>query len=678
MATLSTNIQYLKGVGEKRARLYARLGIATIGDLLEHYPRDYIDFSHPSSIISAPYDEPCAIRARVAAKSAEQRIRKGLSLFKVLVTDGRNDLMITFFNAKYAVASLKEEETYLFYGRVSGRIGRREMASPLVFPDDPALALSPVYPLTEGLSSKMIAANVRQALVLAEDLDQDLLPAAVREENNLCRRREALEAIHFPPNEKALARARRRLMFEELFHLNLALGQVKRASQKEAAAPMESVDMGGFFSLFPFDLTGAQQRAIDDCLKDLCRTVPMNRLLQGDVGSGKTMVAAACAYFAARNGYQTAMMAPTEILAVQHYQTWSKLFAGTGISVGLLTSSMGAAAKRQIKEQLAGGQLSIVVGTHALLQDSVAFSRLGLAITDEQHRFGVSQRMALAQKAEKGRYPHVLVMSATPIPRTLAFIIYGDLDLSILDEMPKGRLPVKTYLIDPPKRERAYGFIRKHLDAGEQAYVVCPLVEQGENSPEGLESAVEESERLARDFFSGYKVGMLHGRMKAAEKEQIMKDFQSGELQLLVSTTVIEVGVDVPNATVMLIQNAERFGLSQLHQLRGRVGRGGTESFCILVSAQTDSPRLRAICQTNDGFRIAEEDLKLRGPGDFFGLRQHGLPMMKIAGLLENMTLVDQTRAAALSILKTDPDLLLPEHAELRKRTGQMLETANA
>ena len=339
---------------------------------------------------------------------------------------------------------------------------------------------------------------------------------------------------------------------------------------------------------------------------------------------------------------------------------------------------MGAAAKRQIKEQLAGGQLSIVVGTHALLQDSVAFSRLGLAITDEQHRFGVSQRMVLAQKAEKGRYPHVLVMSATPIPRTLAFIIYGDLDLSILDEMPKGRLPVKTYLIDPPKRERAYGFIRKHLDAGEQAYVVCPLVEQGENSPEGLESAVEESERLARDFFSGYKVGMLHGRMKAAEKEQIMKDFQSGELQLLVSTTVIEVGVDVPNATVMLIQNAERFGLSQLHQLRGRVGRGGTESFCILVSAQTDSPRLRAICQTNDGFRIAEEDLKLRGPGDFFGLRQHGLPMMKIAGLLENMTLVDQTRAAALSILKTDPDLLLPEHAELRKRTGQMLETANA
>ena len=416
MATLSTNIQYLKGVGEKRARLYARLGIATIGDLLEHYPRDYIDFSHPSSITSAPYDEPCAIRARVAAKSAEQRIRKGLSLFKVLVTDGRNDLMITFFNAKYAVASLKEEETYLFYGRVSGRIGRREMASPLVFPDDPALALSPVYPLTEGLSSKMIAANVRQALVLAEDLDQDLLPATVREENNLCRRREALEAIHFPPNEKALARARRRLMFEELFHLNLALGQVKRASQKEAAAPMESVDMGGFFSLFPFDLTGAQQRAIDDCLKDLCRTVPMNRLLQGDVGSGKTMVAAACAYFAARNGYQTAMMAPTEILAVQHYQTWSKLFAGTGISVGLLTSSMGANAKRQIKEQLAGGQLSIVVGTHALLQDSVAFSRLGLAITDEQHRFGVSQRMARPKRQKKGDIPMFWLCPLRPFP----------------------------------------------------------------------------------------------------------------------------------------------------------------------------------------------------------------------------------------------------------------------
>ena len=352
------------------------------------------------------------------------------------------------------------------------------------------------------------------------------------------------------------------------------------------------------------------------------------------------------------------MMAPTEILAVQHYQTWSKLFAGTEISVGLLTGSMGSAAKRDVKARLADGRLSIVIGTHALLQDSVVFDRLGLVITDEQHRFGVSQRMALAQKAQAGRYPHVLVMSATPIPRTLAFIIYGDLDLSILDEMPKGRQPVKTYLIDPPKRERAYGFIRRHLDAGEQAYIVCPLVEQGENSPEGLESAVEEAERLARESFSGYAVGMLHGRMKAAEKERVMTDFQSGKLQLLVSTTVIEVGVDVPNATVMLIQNAERFGLSQLHQLRGRVGRGKAESFCILVSAQTDSPRLQAICKTNDGFQVAEEDLKLRGPGDFFGLRQHGLPMMKIAGLLEDMELVEKTRAAAIEVLKTDPDLL--------------------
>lgn len=678
MATLSTNIQYLKGVGEKRARLYARLGVATIGDLLEYYPRDYIDFSHPSSIIAAPYDRPCAIRARVASKSSEQRIRKGLSLFKVLVTDGQNDMLITFFNAKYTVSALKEEETYLFYGRVAGRIGRREMASPLVFQDDPDLAFSPVYSLTEGLSSKMIAANVRQALTLAEGLEQDPLPTAVRTAYELCGRREALESIHFPADQKALAKARRRLMFEELFQLNLALGQTKRASQKEAAAPMKPVVMNDFYHLFPFELTKAQKRAISDCLDNLCGTVPMNRLLQGDVGSGKTMVAAACSYFTVQNGYQTAMMAPTEILAVQHYQTWSKLFAGTEISVGLLTGSMGSAAKRDVKARLADGRLSIVIGTHALLQDSVVFDRLGLVITDEQHRFGVSQRMALAQKAQAGRYPHVLVMSATPIPRTLAFIIYGDLDLSILDEMPKGRQPVKTYLIDPPKRERAYGFIRRHLDAGEQAYIVCPLVEQGENSPEGLESAVEEAERLARESFSGYVVGMLHGRMKAAEKERVMTDFQSGKLQLLVSTTVIEVGVDVPNATVMLIQNAERFGLSQLHQLRGRVGRGKAESFCILVSAQTDSPRLQAICKTNDGFQVAEEDLKLRGPGDFFGLRQHGLPMMKIAGLLEDMELVEKTRAAAIEVLKTDPDLLLPEHAALREHTNQMLETAGA
>lgn len=678
MASLSANIQYLKGVGEKRARLYGKLGIAAIGDLLEYYPRDYIDFSHPLPIACAPFDRPCAIRARVSAKSPEQRIRRGLSLFKVLVTDGQSDLLITFFNAKYTVSSLKEEETYLFYGRAAGNLSRREMASPLVFPDDPNLSFSPVYPLTEGLSSKMIAANVRQALDTAEGLDYDPLPKGLREANGLCGRKEALENIHFPADEKALAGARRRLTFEELFYLNLALGQAKRASQKETAAPMRPVSMRGFYSLFPFSLTGAQQRAVDECLADFCRDAPMNRLLQGDVGSGKTMVAAACAYFCVQNGYQTAMMAPTEILAFQHYQTWSRLFQNAGISVGFLSGSLSAAAKRQIKEQLAAGQLQIVVGTHALLQESVSFHRLGLVITDEQHRFGVSQRMALAQKTQTGQFPHVLVMSATPIPRTLAFIIYGDLDLSVLDEMPQGRRPVKTYLIDPPKRERAYGFIRKHLDMGEQAYIVCPLVEQGENSPQGLEAAVEQARYLAEKVFAEYSVGILHGRMKSAEKEQVMADFQSGKIRLLVATTVIEVGVDVPNATVMMIQNAERFGLSQLHQLRGRVGRGRSESFCILVSRQTDSPRLRAVCKTNDGFQVAEEDLRLRGPGDFFGLRQHGLPAMKLAGLLEDMALVEQTRAAALEMLRSDPELLRPEHAGLKKRVGQMLVTAGA
>ncbi|MCI9406041.1 MAG: ATP-dependent DNA helicase RecG, partial [Oscillospiraceae bacterium] len=613
-----------------------------------------------------------------SAKSPEQRIRRGLSLFKVLVTDGQSDMLITFFNAKYTVSSLKEEQVYLFYGKAAGKFGRREMASPLFFPDDPNLSFSPVYPLTEGLSSKIIAANVRQALDTAEGLDCDPLPDTLREANDLCSRKDALGNIHFPVDERALVRARRRLIFEELLYLNLALGQAKRASQKEPAALMKPVPMQGFYSLFPFSLTGAQQRAINDCLTDFCRAAPMNRLLQGDVGSGKTMVAAACAYFSAQNGYQTAMMAPTEILAFQHYQTWSRLFQNAGISVGFLSGSLTAAAKRQIKEQLAAGEIQIIVGTHALLQDSVLFQRLGLVITDEQHRFGVSQRMALTQKTPDGQFPHVLVMSATPIPRTLAFMIYGDLDLSILDEMPKGRRPVKTYLIDPPKRARAYGFIRKHLDMGEQAYIVCPLVEQGENSPEGLEAAVEEARYLAERVFSDYAVGILHGRMKSAEKEQVMADFQNGKIRLLVATTVIEVGVDVPNATVMMIQNAERFGLSQLHQLRGRVGRGRCESFCILVSRQTDSPRLRAICKTNDGFRVAEEDLRLRGPGDFFGLRQHGLPTMKLAGLLEDMTLVEQARSAAMNILRSDPALQLSEHNELKKRVEQMLTTAGA
>ena len=678
MAALDTNIQFLKGVGEKRARLYGKLGIATIGDLLEYYPRDYIDFSSPCPIVSAPYDEPCAIRATVAAKSAEQRIRKGLSLFKVLVTDGQSDMLITFFNAKYSVAALKEEETYLFYGRVGGKLSRREMASPLVFADDGEAGFSPVYPLTEGLSSKMIAANVKQALSLTENLDEDPLPAGLREENGLCSRRTALENIHFPKNKEALAQARNRLMFEELFYLNLALGQTRRSARKKAAVSMKTVSMDGFYRLFPFTLTGAQQRAIGEVLADLSSDRPMNRLLQGDVGSGKTMVAAAAAYFAAQNGLQTAMMAPTEILAAQHYKTWSRLFENTDIKVGLLTGSMTAAQKKAARAQLESGEVQIMVGTHALLQENVKFSSLGLVVTDEQHRFGVAQRMALTQKAEGGLTPHVLVMSATPIPRTLAFIIYGDLDLSILDEMPKGRIPVRTYLIEPSIQPRAFGFIRKHLDAGRQAYIVCPLVEQTDTSPEGLQSAVENAERLAEKDFAGYRVGMLHGRMTPAENEAVMSDFAAGRIQLLVSTTVIEVGVDVPNATVMLIQNAERFGLSQLHQLRGRVGRGSAESFCILVSEKTDTPRLQAVCKTNDGFKVAEEDLKLRGPGDFFGLRQHGLPAMKIAGLLEDMLLVDRTRSAALAVLQKDPDLTLPEHLALRLRTAKMLDTAGA
>lgn len=678
MATLSTNIQFLKGVGEKRAQLYAKLGIATIGDLLEYYPRDYLDFSHPTAILAAPYDAACAVKATVVSKSDEQRIRKGLSLFKVLVTDGESDLILTFFNGKYAVSALKEEETYLFYGRVGGPFTRREMASPLVFPVNASCTFSPIYPLTGGLSSKIIAANVRQALALTDGLEVDPLPVQMRERYGLCAKRAALENIHFPTDEENLANARRRLMFEELFFLNLSLGLVRSNAKKETGVSMQSVFMEPFYRLFPFQLTGAQERAIADCLADLRREAPMNRLLQGDVGSGKTMVAAAAAYFAVQNGYQVAMMAPTEILATQHHQTWEALFQGTGISVGLLTGSMSAGAKKAIRERLASGDLQIVIGTHALLEDNVLFHRLGLVVTDEQHRFGVSQRLILSQKAQEGQLPHVLVMSATPIPRTLAFIIYGDLDLSILDEMPKGRQPIKTYLIDPPKRRRAYGFIRKHLDAGEQAYIVCPLVEVGENSPEGLEAAVEEAQRLAREDFSDYAVGMLHGKMKASQKDKVMADFKSGKVQLLVSTTVIEVGVDVPNATVMLIQNAERFGLSQLHQLRGRIGRGSRESFCILVSEKTDSPRLQAICKTTDGFRVAEEDLKLRGPGDFFGLRQHGLPLMKIAGLLEDMDLVTQTREAALAVLSQDPQLSLPIHRDLRLRTAKMLETAGA
>lgn len=663
-ANLPKDIQYLKGVGEKRAGLYKKLGVADVGALLRFYPRIYLDFTNPSPVASAPYDEPCVIRARVFLKAPEQRIRKGMTIYKVFATDDSTDLVLTFFNNPYAVDALAEGSEYLFYGRAAGTRGRREMPSPLVFPSDEEAGLSPVYPLTAGLTNRTVVQNMKQALALLSDNMPDPLPPALRREQELCHIAFALRNIHFPLSTEHLQAARKRLIFEELLTLALSLVLLRNRSREVSSALITNPDVQGFYDALPFTLTGAQKRAIDDALRDMQGTRPMSRLVQGDVGSGKTAVAAALCYAVAKNGLQSALMAPTEILAQQHYASLKPMLSAAGISCALLTGSVKAAQKKEILASLASGTLSFVVGTHALLSPEVTFHRLGLVVADEQHRFGVRQRATLAQK---GEHPHMLVMSATPIPRTLALMIYGDLDVSVLDELPPGRQTVKTYLIDSPKRHRAYNFIRGFLNEGRQAYIVCPLVEESESD---LASATEFAERLIDEDFHGYKVGLLHGKLKPAKKEEMMRLFQSGEIQLLVATTVIEVGVDVPNAVVMMIENAERFGLSQLHQLRGRVGRGRHASYCILVSDSQNEltrQRLTAMCKTTDGFKLAEEDLRLRGPGDFFGSRQHGLPELRVANLVDDMAVLQAAQNAAQDILNADPALTLPEHQGLKE-----------
>ena len=668
--TLSTPIQFLKGVGERRASQFARLGITDIGALLRHYPRQYEDWSNTVTIAAAPLGEPCCIKATALTAPQEHRVRKGLSLFKFTVSDGISILHITLFNNKYAAAKIKVGGEYLFFGTVTAGGRRMEMASPLIEPAQGGARIRPIYPQTEGLTSRMIESAMANALLaLDRELDQDPLPPTIRQEHTLCTRRYALENIHFPTGQEALAVARRRLVFEELLLLQLGLLRLKGRTRSRTGAVLTGDFTEEYVKLLPFTLTGAQTRAIADCVRDMQGECPMSRLVQGDVGSGKTAVAAGVAYTAVRNGFQAAMMAPTEILAEQHAKSLSKLLEPGGIRVGLLTGSMSVAKKRELLAFVAAGQIDFLIGTHALLSEGVEFRRLGLVITDEQHRFGVGQRAALAAK---GVNPHLLVMSATPIPRTLALILYGDLDVSILDELPPGRRPIETYAVGSVKRERAYGYVRKHLDQGRQGYIVCPLVEEGETD---LISATEYVGKLAVGPFKNYTLGLLHGKMKPMEKERVMADFAGNRIQLLVSTTVVEVGVDVPNAVIMVIENAERFGLAQLHQLRGRVGRGQYQSTCILISdAQNEEAvrRLRVMCQTNDGFKIADEDLKLRGPGDFFGSRQHGLPNLKIADLMGDMPLFREAQEAAQALIAADPALEQPENSLLQKEVQRL------
>ncbi|MBQ5544214.1 MAG: ATP-dependent DNA helicase RecG [Clostridia bacterium] len=682
---ISKPLSNYKGVGGKRAELFNKLGVGSSDALLRYYPREYEDWSDCVSVAEAKAcaesGEICCIRATVTSQVQSVFLRGGKTLYMARAVDGEGKpFRLTFFNNSYIPRMLVKGSEYTFRGKlVMGRNGA-EMASP-AFSENPSPRLVPVYRATEGLPSRQIAKVAEQVLAELPDDLSDPLPEWIRVKYQLCHIRYALCQIHFPDDKETLTTARDRLVFEELLLLQLGLLRLKGRERGAAGTVLREDVTEEFWSMLPFAPTGAQRRAAKEAVVDMMSGErPMSRLLQGDVGSGKTAVAAAICYTAAKNGVQSALMAPTEILAEQHFRSLEKLLSPCGIRVGQLTGSMTVAQKRRMRELTAQGQIDVLIGTHALIADGVTFASLGLVITDEQHRFGVNQRGALAAK---GNNPHILVMSATPIPRTLALMIYGDLDLSLLDEMPAGRMPVDTFYVDGGKRERAYGFVKKLTAEGRQGYVICPLVEEQTDpvSEGNLKAAQSYAASLSEGYLAGCRVGLLHGRMKGAEKESVMRQFAAGELDVLVSTTVVEVGVNVPNAVIMVIENAERFGLSQLHQLRGRVGRGEWKSYCILISdARNEAAvaRLQTMCRTRDGFAIANEDLKQRGPGDFFGSRQHGLPDLKIADMMTDMQMFAKAQEAAREILGKDPQLTAPEHRGLTEEIDKLFDPLRA
>lgn len=669
-ANLFSEIEYLKGVGKARGEKYRKLGITSPYELIYHIPRAYLDFRCHVPVQQAALNDYNVMKLTIFRKMPPQRVRGGLVICKAAATDGTDDILIVVYNNIYGFQALKEGETYYMYGKVTGNFLRKEITSPVYISASEKVLIQPVYPLTQGLSVNMVRTNMRQAIQLMKADPFETLPHEILSRYGLCSLMYALENIHFPESDEAAETARRRLAFDELLKLQLGMSMMKTRSRRNTAYKMNSsVRIDEFTDGLPFELTEAQKKAVGEIIADLCREAPMNRLLQGDVGSGKTAVAAAACYFSVKNGAQAALMAPTEILASQHYKTLSGFLEPFGISVCLLTGSVTAKKKAEIRNKIASGEIGVIVGTHAIIQKDVEYKALGLVITDEQHRFGVAQRAALA---EKGDAPHKLVMSATPIPRTLALIIYGDLDISAINQLPKGRKPISTYAVTGKLRHRAFNFVRQRLDEGRQAYVVCPVIEESEND---LLDVKTYAENAAEGDLKGYSIALLHGRMKAAEKEKVMKSFRDGEIQVLICTTVVEVGVDVPNAAVMVIENAERFGLSQLHQLRGRVGRGEWESTCILITDNTGDEckkRMKIMSSTSDGFKISEEDLKMRGPGDFFGNAQHGLPPLKIADIACNMELMSMAQNCARELLEDDPQLNKPQNRALKMDTMRL------
>lgn len=672
-----TPVRYLKGVGPKTAQRFEKLGILTLADLLCHYPRRYVDFTQPYSIAQAPAETECVVKAEVYAKLGGRMLPGGRQMERLTAGDGVSTLEVTWFNNPYAIKKLEIGQEYFFQGLLTGGMLRRQMVNPQVrtAAQITAAPLEAVYPQTEGLSSTVIARCIQQLLPHAELL-ADPLPAEMRRKYRLPDKADAVRAIHCPASPEQAAAARRRLIYEELLVLQLGIGCMKSRGAADTGAPMRLIDPAPFWESLPFAPTGAQRRAVTEILADMSGQHAMNRLLQGDVGSGKTLVAAAAIWACIRSGYQAALLAPTEILATQHAESLNRMLAPFGMRVALLTGGMKAAARRTTLAAIRDDQADCVVGTHAILGGGVEFARLGLAVIDEQHRFGVRQRGMLAEKAVN---PHLLVMSATPIPRTLGLLIYGDLDISLLDELPPGRTPVKTRAITGKKREDLYHFLDTEIGRGRQVYLVCPAIE---DSPDAALKAVKGYyEQVAKPLLSNRRVGLMHGKLKPKEKAAVMQDFKEGKLDALVSTTVIEVGVDVPNASVMVIENAERYGLSALHQLRGRVGRGAAESWCFLVSdheGEAVRQRLHFLCTTTDGFAVAQYDLENRGPGDFFGSRQHGLPSLQIADLMNDTRTLHAAQAEAADILAQDPQLTAPDHTLLRTQVQQMFDKAGA
>lgn len=678
MPDLDSDIQYLKGVGPAFAKKFAKLGIHTIRDLLLHYPRRYIDYSKPYTVVSAPFDVDCCVKATVLQRDPDRRVKGGRMLSHVVASDDTRILSLSWFNAPYAAQKLEPGTEYYFEGRVGGTLTRREILHPIIRTEEQvaAVPLLPVYGATEGLPAARITRCVQTALAYVDQLE-DPLPPALLTKYRMPAKAEAVRAIHSPRDAADAAAARRRLIFEELYLLQLGIFLLRGHGRQATGAPMRPMDLGPFWRSLPYAPTGAQRRAAAEITADLCGETPMNRLLQGDVGSGKTLVAAAAIWFAAQNGWQSAMLAPTEILARQHAANLADRLEPFGVNVTLLVGGMKASEKRVALAAIADGRAGLVVGTHAVLTDSVVFHNLGLAIVDEQHRFGVRQRGILAGKA---RNPHLLVMSATPIPRTLGLLMYGDLDISVLDELPPGRKPVRTWFITGRKRRDMYGYLEKQIAAGHQVYIVCPAIEENEVDS-GMKAVKKYYEETVCPLLPGRRIGLLHGKMKPKEKDEVMQRFKNGELDVLVSTTVIEVGVDVPNATVMVIENAERFGLSSLHQLRGRVGRGSADSCCILVSDNESEgvrSRLSFLCHTPDGFAVAKYDLETRGPGDFFGEAQHGLPTLQIADLVQDTRTLTVAQAEAKALLAVDPSLSRPEHKVLSDEVERLFSTTGA